>query len=187
MSFLHKLMYKLSGWLHCRIIKGNKDEPYLERYHIARLGSFTFYLHRFTASDPDRGVHDHPWGWAMSFLLVGGYNEERLVERDGQKEIIVRKIRPLTFNTIRADDFHRVVLDQGRPAWSLFIHGKRIKGWGFLKLQSFHGEEGFTPHDVDGGHRFANWYKTAPRGRDLPRQPVDMITPRDVRMAAQER
>ncbi|WP_244260428.1 hypothetical protein [Burkholderia gladioli] len=57
---MRRVLYAISSRLPCRIIAdGNK--PYLERYYLATVFGVRFYLHRFVASDPDRGLHDHPW------------------------------------------------------------------------------------------------------------------------------
>ena len=73
-----KLLYTITGWLRCRIIRGNQGEPYLERYHLFRLpGGGGAYIHRFLSSDPDRGLHDHPWERSLGIVLSGGYLEQR--------------------------------------------------------------------------------------------------------------
>jgi hypothetical protein len=86
------------------------------------------YLHRFHRSDDDGALHSHPWSWAMSFILAHGYSEERRVG----DEVIRRRIRPLTFNFIRGEDYHRVDLLDGKQAWSLFLVGpKTDTSWYF--------------------------------------------------------
>jgi hypothetical protein len=86
------------------------------------------YIHRFHRGDDERELHNHPWKWAVSFILSGGYREER---RFGD-EVFVRRILPGTVNVILADDFHRVDLLPGQEdAWSLFLVGPKFKGWGF--------------------------------------------------------
>lgn len=83
---INKLLTKISGRLSYRQIKGPDGEPYLERYFLTQfpkwrwLGKWAggiIYLHRFVDNDPDRGLHDHPWGVAYSFILSGQYVEER--------------------------------------------------------------------------------------------------------------
>jgi len=58
------------------------------------------YLHRLVASDPDRGLHDHPWPWAFSILLAGWYSN---VTRSGSNRV-------RWFNTPTSDTFYRFVL-----------------------------------------------------------------------------
>lgn len=89
-------------------------------------GNFGIYLHQFHRSDDDLALHNHPWRWALSFILVGGYREER---RWGT-QVIRRDVKPFSFNFIRGSDFHRVDLHE-RDAWSIFIVGPKISSWGF--------------------------------------------------------
>lgn len=84
------------------------------------------YLHRFHQSDDDSALHNHPWRWAISLVLAGGYEEER---RWGS-QVFRRIVKPFTINVIRDSDFHRVDLCE-HDAWSLFIAGPKISSWGF--------------------------------------------------------
>ncbi len=87
------------------------------------------YLHRIAKSDdPTRGLHNHPWRWAVSLILWGGY-----VEWSNRHELGLKLFGPLSINVIRDTDFHRIELVDGRPCWTLFLVGPRVKGWGFLK------------------------------------------------------
>lgn len=132
-NFLHWI----SGYMPFREISDG-DTPYLERYYISTLFGWRFYLHKFVGSDPDRGLHDHPWSKAYSLILSGWYFEET---RSG-----TRKVR--WFNSLTGDTFHRVVLpvstwrtqggggkfDRPDPCWTLFFHkAGDVKPWGFLK------------------------------------------------------
>jgi hypothetical protein len=74
----YKLLYKVSGELPLRVID-DKGNPYLERYYLGTSFNRRWYLHRFVASDPARGWHDHPWHPAYSLVLWGEYGEERCV------------------------------------------------------------------------------------------------------------
>lgn len=89
-------------------------------------GNFGVYLHRFHRSDEDQALHNHPWRWALSFVLAGGYREER---RFGN-QVVQRDVKPLSFNFIRDVDFHRVDLYE-HDCWSLFVVGPKISSWGF--------------------------------------------------------
>jgi hypothetical protein len=86
------------------------------------------YLHRFHRGDDDQELHCHPWRWACSLILSGGYREERRVR--GTDRVETRIVRPGSLNFIRSDDFHRVDLLEGE-AWSLFLVGPKFTGWGF--------------------------------------------------------
>jgi hypothetical protein len=168
-----RLLYKLTGLLRCRIIRGNHGEPYLERYHLFRLPrGGGVYLHRFLASDPDRGLHDHPWDRAMGLVLSGGYEELRLSLTGSGEEVASRRLYPGAFNNIRGDDFHRIVLPEEREAWTLFGHTRKYKDWGFVNLDA-EGQRDYQPHDAvthEPDHQ--QWWHTAPRGRHARREPL---------------
>jgi len=161
-----QFLYWLSGHMRCRIINGDHGEPYLERYHIMRLpGGGGVYLHRFLASDPSRGLHDHPWKRAFGLILSGGYEELRLINGHNQS----RQRKPGQYNFIRGKDFHRIVLAEKQQAWSLFMHSQKYKGWGFLEVKP--DEQHYRPHDAkqpDGAHD--QWWTTAPLGKCSERQ-----------------
>jgi hypothetical protein len=153
---IERLLEALTGRLPCRLIDGEGGEPYLERYYVGGLFGWHAYLHRFVDSDPDRGLHDHPWGRALSLVLVAGYDEIR-GEPDGVSTR--RFVRPGRINWLKGSDFHRVVLRDRRPAWTLFLHGPRIKGWGFVQGGVY------RPMARDGGDfRHRDWWRKAPRG-----------------------
>lgn len=172
-------LHFISGFLKAKAIRGPNEEPYLERYLVARVGAHAIFLHRFLASDPDRGLHDHPWSRSVSLLICGGYIEKRLMSKAGKLWMIVRRRNAGQFNVIRGDDFHQLVLEPGRPAWSLFYHGPRIKIWGFAVAdRSKTNEPGeydvqhFEPYEDSKPE--APWEREAPRGRNLAaRVPVD--------------
>lgn len=101
---------------------GEEADPYLERWWLVpRNRWFNIYLHHILHDDTDRALHDHPW-WNLTLILHGGYREvtpkgERL-RRRGQ--FIFRRARAL----------HRLVVGEGE-AWTLFITGPIVRGWGF--------------------------------------------------------
>ena len=163
-KFVSKVLYWVAGFLPCKII-WDGEHPYLERYYLFGLGKdgrlFRAYLHRFVASDPDRGVHDHPWKLAVSLVLTGGYFEERL--QDGK--VVTRRVRPLTLNVIRGSDFHRVVLPEGKNAWSLFCHTGWVKGWGFMRPEGAENVLQYQAHKTDTQIDPRQWHRTAHPGR----------------------
>ena len=159
---LNRILQRLSDRLPCRLIDGPGGEPYLERYYLSGLGGWHLYLHRFIASDPDRGLHDHPWRRAFSLILSGGYNEVRRLVTPTGTRVVTRWRRPGTINRLAGDDFHRVLIESGGQAWTLFCHGPRIKGWGFLS------EGQYTPVARDGSDsRHRDWWRSAPSGREV--------------------
>lgn len=155
---IEKLLFRISGRLPCRFIDGEQGEPYLERYYLFGAFGWRAYFHRFVDSDPDRGLHDHPWGRAVSLVLSGGYDEIRRID-PAMNQTRTAFIRPWRFNVLRGGDFHRVVLRNAIPAWTLFVHGPRVKGWGFFQ----NGE--FRAMSRDGSEfRHRDWWKSAPSG-----------------------
>lgn len=119
-------------------------DPYLSRYYLVRekptddailkgqsagtdkARSFDLFLHHFHRSDQDAALHNHPWEWGLSFILVGGYIEER---RQGDR-VFTRRVLPFTFNLVKKVDYHRVDLIE-EDAWSLFLVGPRVDTWYF--------------------------------------------------------
>jgi hypothetical protein len=123
---------------------GSSDAPYMRRWWvIPRNRVFNIYLHNIRRDDDDRALHDHPW-WNVSVVLGGGYWEIRPVYQPvnaptdslglqmfqpphltrtwrGWGSIVVRK----------ATAAHRLVLDDSRPSWSLFLTGRTVRSWGF--------------------------------------------------------
>ena len=157
---MRTFLFWLTNHLPCRIISEG-DHPYLERYYLFTLLGWRFYLHRFVASDPDRGLHDHPWARAFSIILAGWYWEET---RSG-----TRKVR--WFNSLTGDTFHRVVLpiryadEFEYPCWTLFFHrAEYVKEWGFLRGQVF------IPYIRTRSDEKADWWKRVPKGRDEARR-----------------
>ena len=110
--------------------------PYLDRYFISGYSPYRFqrpapqaslYLHHFLSSDPQDEVHSHPWGWAASLLLVGGYREYRC-EGDA---ITAREFRPGAINVLQPDTRHRVELLEA-DGWSLVLVGPYAQPWAFF-------------------------------------------------------
>jgi hypothetical protein len=125
-NLIRKILWLISGLLPLKVI-AEEGKPYLERYYVGTLFGTRCYLHRFVASDPDRGLHDHPWRWALSLVLAGWYMEETRIEHE------MRFVRWI--NRIGPDTFHRVILPAGeRDVWTLFFHRRgNVKRWGFLR------------------------------------------------------
>ena len=89
------------------------------------------YLHRFHRGDDSPELHNHPWRWAVSLILAGGYVEER---RKGEG-VVRHTYRPGALNLLLASTFHRVELLE-RDAWSLFLVGPKVGHWGFWDRHS---------------------------------------------------
>ena len=119
-----------------RVIMDRVDnEPYLERYYLflkdRERFPFNVFLHKFLKGDPD-DVHDHPWPY-FTIILRGGYYEWVPVFNTlGQKINEVRHWRgPGHFRFCPANSFHRIELEPGVTAWTLFMPGPKQKEWGF--------------------------------------------------------
>lgn len=153
---MRQLLMRITARLPVREIRGDNGEQYLERYHVAAIGPIRVSIHRFLASDPDRGLHSHPWH-AVSIVLVGEYRE--LLERGG----VLYWARRRWVNTIAPGRFHRVMKPANVPeVWTLFVHGPRVAGWGFLKGGVYRPVTSSASENP-----WAAWWKSAPRGRDL--------------------
>jgi len=119
-------------WPARAIVPAADGSPKFYRYYLIGSGATRgLLLHHFVGSDAAHELHDHPWGWGISLIIAGGYRETRRV-RDGG--LSTRRFGRGSLNVIRGTDFHRVELIDGRPAWTLFLHGRVVKRWGVLDL-----------------------------------------------------
>lgn len=167
---MRRFLYWLSGKLPCRLIKSG-DAPYLERYYVGKLLGVTFYLHRFAGADGDRHVHDHPWHRAAAWVLAGGYIEERLQHFDLRADGWVCRLRHVKrwrVNIIHGATFHRIVRIE-RETWTLFMHGGRGKGWGFLERIGDAESNGVLYHQPYNTAAFKDWHLRAPMGASSER------------------
>lgn len=186
-KIIEKLLMRITGKLPARFIN-SEGKPYLERYYVCTLPfGHRLFIHRFVASDPDRGLHDHPWKWALSFIMLGGYTELNLLERtDGTKVVTEVERKPGRFNLIFGKDYHRVLVahkaKKSTAVWTLFLHGPRKKGWGFidyeLELNERHtvatiNEDTITYKEACTSterKQNAGWWLTAPNGKEARQQ-----------------
>jgi hypothetical protein len=89
--------------------------------------------------------------------------------------VVSRTVSAGDLNFLLGTDFHRVVLPSIFDTWSLFIHGPRIKGWGFIKQ----GNAAATYTEVDAraeSHKSKGWVQTAPIGWRANRTPLALET-----------
>lgn len=112
------------------------QEPYLERYYVflkdRKYFPFNIFVHKFLKSDPD-DVHDHPWPY-VTLILRGGYYEW-IPEFDSQGLQIgeTRYWRgPGHFRICSSHSYHRIELNPGITAWTMFMPGPQSREWGFL-------------------------------------------------------
>ena len=119
-------------------------------------------IHRFARSDPDRGYHDHPWKKAISFIMCGGY-EERILKSRNTTEYNVHQRNRWSFSYLNGvETFHRVMIEEGKDAWTLFLFGKRSKTWGMVGLDGQFKQMSSTVEDQDGG-----WWQHVQKGLGL--------------------
>jgi hypothetical protein len=78
-------------------------------------------------------VHDHPWPYA-TLILKGGYWEWVPVFNTIGKKISEYRVwrGPGSFRTCSANSYHRIELEPGITAWTLFMPGPHKREWGFL-------------------------------------------------------
>jgi 8-oxo-dGTP diphosphatase len=159
-----------TNWLPVKVIRDDKGIPFLYRYHLFALTNDGpgVCIHHFVKSDPDRGYHDHPWNRGLSFILCGGY-DERIVEKgkekgiDGKPKYVTHRRDRFTFNHLNgADIYHRVMIEEGKDAWTLFFFQKRSKTWGMLSLDGEYKPMSTTVNDQDGG-----WWNHVMKGLGL--------------------
>lgn len=151
---------------HCRLRTISVlGKEYMRRYTYGRLGwlpgdkptPVSVYLHHFIRPDEDRELHNHPWRWALSVTLAGGYTEQRFCKSEEfvrvktpfrhkeygcvvcgymsfspnvGKHIVNRRTRLFSVNFIRGTDYHRVAELHGET-WTLFLAGPKTSSWGF--------------------------------------------------------
>ncbi len=96
------------------------------------------FLHKFHKGDSARELHNHPWAWAFSIVLAGGYREERRSVHPFEGgvprryRVSARAFPPLSINVLHAYDYHRVdLLEEKKGCWSIFVAGPRTQSWGF--------------------------------------------------------
>lgn len=155
------LLLKIALNSRCKVIHDN-EKPYLERYFLFNLFGLKFYLHRFVASDPDRGLHNHPWKWAFSIVLFNYYIE--------QLESRLRLVK--YFNLILKDNCHRVIKPESvNEVWTFFFHPNEYSEWGFFRDGKFVKWE--PRNRKDSNKNF--WELDAPLGKDFFRDENQVI------------
>jgi len=133
MQKIVEFLYKTVERIFPKVTIFVDGEPYLTRiYLLGRDWKFAnLYLHHFHKSDQINQLHNHPWSWGLSLILLGGYVEEKMT---GVHGIISTATKlPLCLNVVKNSDFHRVsLIDQKNGAWTLFLTGNRSSEWGFV-------------------------------------------------------
>lgn len=140
-------------WGHV-ILDEVTGEPYLTRVLFPRIparvpviGGVRPTLHKFHRPDNDRAIHNHPWKWAVSFILAGEYVEEKLaIDESNLKRRPVTEHRLVRWvNYLTRQDWHRITELRGE-VYTLFCMGPRLSeddvassemgDWGFMDMDT---------------------------------------------------
>ena len=131
---LKKLFQRLGR--HRVILDREDNEPYLERYYVflkdRKRFPFNVFVHKFLKGDKD-DVHDHPWSYS-TLILKGGY-WEWIPNFNAKGKKIGERVYwrgPGHFRRCGANSYHRIELEPGVTAWTLFMPGSQERDWGFL-------------------------------------------------------
>lgn len=112
---------------------------YLQRWWLLpRNPLVNVYVHRILKSDDDRALHDHPW-LNCSIVLRGEYREVLPITdkcatpftRVAELPMTSRRRRAGAVVIRRSTAPHRLVVEENRTAWTLFITGPVLRNWGF--------------------------------------------------------
>lgn len=161
----------LTGWMTGgpHFVVGPHDRPYLLRWYVLpRNDWLNVYLHKFCRDDDDRALHDHPWP-SLSLVLWGGYVEQTRTAATSAGEHWTAAKGVVTQHTHVATEYtyvrkwygigsllrraathtHRIELPGGKPCWTLFITGPRVREWGFHCPKGWvHWRDFTASHDV---------------------------------------
>lgn len=99
------------------------------------LGDLRLYIHKFTASDHTKCLHDHP-NTLISFIFWNGYDEEAWDPKTRTTNKVVYKAPVL--RRFPAAHCHRVHLLNDKPAWSLVFMFPKERNWGFFVTDKEH-------------------------------------------------
>lgn len=160
-NLIRRFIIFITNYLPVKIIRDENGVPFLYRYHLFTFGNDGpgMCLHHFVKSDPDRGFHDHPWSKAVSFILCGGY-EERIYDEKDSKGYKTYYRNRWNFNHLDGvKNFHRVMLEEGKDAWTIFAFRSRSKTWGMIDLKGEYKSMSTTIMDQDGG-----WWNHSMKG-----------------------
>lgn len=116
---------------------GDPANPYMLRWHLVRSHqTASAYIHRILRSDDDRALHDHR-GDNVSVILKGGYLEATpygcsIPRTAAQAQEIVYAYHGAGEVLDRAGEAaHRLVLEPGEEAVTLFVTAPTRREWGF--------------------------------------------------------
>lgn len=113
--------------------RGDEKSLYLTRWEFLSSDKFAIYLHKFSRSDDNSSLHDHPWSF-ITIPLYRGYNDCTYNGGEnglGQPTFNRTRMYPLIPAYRKATHVHFVELINNKPAWTLIIRFKYIRWWGF--------------------------------------------------------
>lgn len=143
-------------------VSGQFTTVYLRRFYLFRSKWFglnwgDLYLHHIVRSDDDPDPHDHPWGF-MGWIIAGGYTDqqwywwkpqvwlESTISIPGRK-LVGQKLHQLkgkrlgpdleevkagSFIKRKATHIHRVIVPEGKTAWTLILTEPYGRDWNFI-------------------------------------------------------
>lgn len=110
--------------------------PMVTRYWLGSMFGWTAVLHEWHREDEYAHPHNHPWRNAISFVLCGEYEEQRVTfAPNGVFRLAMMDRRAGSASFIGSEAFH-VVTRVEPETWSLFLHGPKVRPWGFLMRSS---------------------------------------------------
>lgn len=134
---------------------------YLFRSRWLGLNFGDVYLHHIVRSDDDPDPHDHPWSF-LGFILKGGYRDDQYrwhvpgltletdfsVKTDGSGRSYVDRriiysagrregpfpetVKPLSIIRRPATHIHKVIVPEGKTAWTLIFTTGYGRDWNFI-------------------------------------------------------
>lgn len=167
-----RILQAMMNQLPTKAIKVDEQDLFYRSF-VCKIFGWIVYLHKYLRSDPDRGLHSHPFD-AYALVLSGGYWEERLQSIDEKGMVIRTKwLHPGAINGIDRHCFHRLQLREEKengavsykPSWSLFFC-KYVpdKTWGFLRQYPHEDTHMFMfRKHTENSDRW--WWKSAPKGK----------------------
>lgn len=122
----------------------------LHRWRLIETPLGGVMVHRHQGPDPGRVLHDHPWPF-VSIVLRGGYVEEVAEARlaplladiadthpaPGRYYGLREWRRARTVHVMPLTHAHRIVALLRKPTWTLVLHGRRRRAWGFYPASGF--------------------------------------------------
>ncbi len=104
---------------------GRPECPYMKRW-VINFGLFAIRLHKWTASDDDRYLHDHPWNFLI-FVLKGRYTDIYKITENTTSGNILCAGRVY----FRKAEYRQFFSSEQSPVWTLVISGHKKRKWGF--------------------------------------------------------